>query len=99
MQNSGNGHLPDHCVEFAQGADQVMVWVGLIREGIVLGPYLLKGILIAGSIYKLYSIMSFNVIFEHTISTGMLCGGSKMVLPAIQAMRRCITFEHNFPES
>ena len=26
MQNSGNGHLPDHCVEFAQCADQVMVW-------------------------------------------------------------------------
>ncbi|CAB4022454.1 splicing factor 3B subunit 1 isoform X1, partial [Paramuricea clavata] len=33
MQNSGNGHLPDHCVEFAQGADQVIVWVGLTSHG------------------------------------------------------------------
>ena len=33
----GNGHPADHYVEFAQG-DQVMVWLGLTRAGLVLGP-------------------------------------------------------------
>ena len=36
----GNGHPADHYVEFAQGVDQVMVWVGLTRAGVVLGPHL-----------------------------------------------------------
>ena len=35
----GNGHPADHCVEFAQGADQVMVWVGLTRADVVRGPH------------------------------------------------------------
>ena len=35
----GDGHPADHYVEFAQGADQVMVWVGLTRAGVVLGPH------------------------------------------------------------
>jgi hypothetical protein len=35
----GNGDPADHYVEFAQGADQVMVWVGLTRAGVVLGPH------------------------------------------------------------
>ncbi len=38
----GNGHPPDHYVEFAQGADQVMVWAGLTRAGIVLGPHFVE---------------------------------------------------------
>ena len=33
----GNGHPDDHYVEFTQGADQVMVWVGLTQTGVVLG--------------------------------------------------------------
>jgi hypothetical protein len=39
MHLYGNGHPVDHYVEFAQGADQVMVWVGLTRAGVVLGPH------------------------------------------------------------
>ena len=35
----GNGYPADHCVEFAQGADQVMVWVGLTRADVVRGPH------------------------------------------------------------
>lgn len=36
----GNGHPEDHYVEFAQSSHQVMVWVGLTRAGVVLGPHL-----------------------------------------------------------
>ena len=35
----GNGHPPDHYAEFLQGANQLMVWVGLTRTGVVLGPH------------------------------------------------------------
>ena len=35
----GNGHPAGHYVELAQGTDQVMVWVGLTRAGVVLGPH------------------------------------------------------------
>ena len=35
----GNGQPADHYVEFAQGADQVMVWAGLTGAGVVLGPH------------------------------------------------------------
>ena len=38
----GAGHPPDHYVEFSQGADKVMVWVGLIRTGVVLGPHFIE---------------------------------------------------------
>ena len=34
----GNGHPDDHYVEFSQGEDKVMVWVGLNRQSIVFGP-------------------------------------------------------------
>ena len=39
----GDGHPADHYVEFFKGADQVMVWVGLTRTGIVLGPHFVQG--------------------------------------------------------
>ncbi len=38
-RNVIDGHPPDNYVEFAQGADQVMIWVGLTREGVVPGPH------------------------------------------------------------
>ncbi len=38
----GDGHPPDHYVEFLQGANQVMVWVGLTRTGIILGPHFVQ---------------------------------------------------------
>ena len=38
----GAGLPPDHYVEFSQGADKVMVWIGLTRTGVVLGPYFIE---------------------------------------------------------
>ena len=35
----GDRHPADHSVEFAHGADQVIILVGLTRAGVVLGPY------------------------------------------------------------
>ena len=35
----GKRHPDDHYVEFTQGSGQVMVWVGLTRAGVVLGPH------------------------------------------------------------
>ncbi|CAB4032320.1 Hypothetical predicted protein, partial [Paramuricea clavata] len=31
------GHLPDHYFEFSEGANQLMVWVGLARTGMICG--------------------------------------------------------------
>ena len=39
----GQGHPPDHYIEFKQGADQVMVWLGLTGSGQVLGPHFVGG--------------------------------------------------------
>ena len=39
----GQGHPPDHYVEFKQGADQVMVWMGLTGSGQVFGPHFVRG--------------------------------------------------------
>ena len=39
----GQGHTANHFVEFEQGADSVMVWIGLTRAGVVLGPHFIQG--------------------------------------------------------
>ena len=39
----GQGHPYDHYIEFKQGADQVMVWMGLTGDGKVLGPHFVQG--------------------------------------------------------
>ena len=39
----GQEHLANHFVEFEQGADSVMVWIGLTRAGDVLGPHFTQG--------------------------------------------------------
>ena len=39
----GTGHPDDHYVEFSQGEDKIMVWVGLTRQGVVLGPHFVEG--------------------------------------------------------
>ena len=41
----GQGHPDDHYVEFEQGPDKIMVWVGLTRNGTVLGPHIVRGAL------------------------------------------------------
>ena len=38
----GDGHPNDHYVKYQQGAQQIMVWIGLTRRGAVLGPHLGK---------------------------------------------------------
>ena len=39
----GQGHPTNHFVEFEQGADNVMVWIGLTRAGVALGPHFIQG--------------------------------------------------------
>ena len=39
----GQGHPANHFFEFEQGADSVMVWIGLTRAGAVLGPHFIHG--------------------------------------------------------
>ena len=39
----GIAHPQDHYAEFEQGANQIMVWIGLKGEGRVLGPHLVPG--------------------------------------------------------
>lgn len=61
----GNGHPRDHYVEFAQVADQLMVWVGLTREALSWAHILLKGISTAGSIYE-FTLSCFSTRFSST---------------------------------
>ena len=39
----GNGHPDAHYIEHMQGADQLMVWVGLTGNGDLLGPHFVNG--------------------------------------------------------
>ena len=39
----GQGHPQDHYVGHKQGAEQLMVWVGLMRSGTAFGPYVVRG--------------------------------------------------------
>ena len=55
----GDGHPPDHYVEFLQGGNQIMVWISLTRAGIVLGPHLVQGNLNSREYLR---IIRYNVI-------------------------------------
>lgn len=39
----GEGHPDDHYTDAQQGADQVHVWGGLMKNGTVFGPYFIRG--------------------------------------------------------
>jgi len=39
----GEGHLEDHYINFSQGADKVMVWMGLTGDGQILWPHFVQG--------------------------------------------------------
>lgn len=39
----GNGHPPDHYIEFKQGAGKLMVWMGVMKTGAVFGPHFVEG--------------------------------------------------------
>ena len=39
----GRGHPPQYYIKREQGADKILVWVGLTRNGTVFGPYVIRG--------------------------------------------------------
>ena len=92
----GNGRPADHYVEFAQGADQVMVWVGLTRAGVVLGPHFAERNLDTREYLCLYVTMLYRGNFTFITSIGITCGGNKMELLRIPVMQQCNTFADNF---
>ena len=49
----GQGHTANHFVEFEQGADSVIVWIGLTRTGVVLDLTLSRGTSTQESTYEL----------------------------------------------
>ena len=55
----GRGHPPQHYIELEQGADKILVWVGLMRNGTVFAPYVIKGNHTAREYLK---IVRYNVI-------------------------------------
>ena len=55
----GNGHPEDHYVEFTQGPGQVMVWLGLTRNGTIFGPHFVRGKL---NTQEYMRIVRYNVI-------------------------------------
>ncbi len=71
----GNGQPPDHYVEFAQGADQVMVWVGLTRKGVVLGPHFAERNLDSREHSRIigYHVIQHDFNFEHKVQYQQKC--------------------------
>ena len=55
----GNGHPDDHYVSFEQGADQLMVWIGLTGSGSILGPHFIQGNL---NTQEYLRIVRYNVV-------------------------------------
>ena len=55
----GDGHPHDHYVGHMQGAQQVMVWAGLTRQGVVLGPHFTRANLDTREYMR---IIRYNVI-------------------------------------
>lgn len=88
----GNGHPPDHYVEFLQGWDQNMVGIGLTGSGNVLDPHFVEQHLdTRESTSESYVTTLYRGTFVLTISIGMICGGSKMEyrpIPAMQQLRQ-----------
>ena len=55
----GRGHPPQHYIEREQGADKILIWVGLMRNGTVFGPYVIRGNLTTREYLR---IVCYNVI-------------------------------------
>ena len=92
----GDGHPAVHSVQCAQGTDQVMVWVGLTRAGVVLGPHFAEKTSTLENIYVLNVTMSYRGIFTLIISIRISCGGNKMELLRIPVMQQCNTSADSF---
>ena len=54
-----HGHPGNHYVEYQHGAQQIIVWVGLTRQGVVLGPHFVGGNLDTREYIR---IIRYNVI-------------------------------------
>ena len=57
----GQGHPQDYYISNRQGADQVLVWVGLAGNGEVFGPHFVKGNL---DTREYLCIVRYNVIHQ-----------------------------------
>ena len=55
----GHGHPAEHYVEFEQGPDKIMVWVGITRNGVIFGPHVVRGRLDTREYIR---IIRYNVI-------------------------------------
>ena len=53
-----DGHPHDHYAGDIQGAQQIMVWAGLTRQGVVLGPHFTRANLDLGEYMR---IIRYNV--------------------------------------
>ncbi len=91
-----NEYSADHYVEFAQGPDQVMVWIDLTREGVVLGPHFAERNLDTREYFR---IIRYHVIqrdFYVNNIVGITCGGNKMELLHMPVMQPWNTFADSF---
>ena len=73
-----------------------MVWVGLTRAGVVLGPNFAEKTSTLENIYVLYVTMLYRGIFTLIISIRISCGGNKMELLRIPVMQQCNTSADSF---
>ena len=98
----GNGHPPDHYVEFLQGSNQIMVWVGLTRAGNVLGLHFVERNLDTREYLR---IIRYNVIQQdfrtqninrHDMWWQQDVSCHTKTCLVIPAMQRCDTLEANF---
>ena len=62
------GHPENHYIEFEQGADQVMVWIGVTGAGVILGPHFINGRM---NTQEYLRIVRYNIVqrefFQHGI--------------------------------
>ena len=86
----GDGHSLDHYVEFLQGANQIMVWIGLTRQALFWVPISCKETLTAENVCESSAITSSREIFVFMASIRILYGGNKMGRLRMPAMQRSI---------
>ena len=71
----GQRHPANHFVEFEIGANSAIVWIGLTRAGVVLGPHFIQGNL---NTREYLRIIRYRETFPGITSTNRLFGGSKI---------------------
>ena len=93
----GDGHPAHHSVEFAQSADQVMVWVGLTQAGVVLGPHFAERNLDTREYLRIirYHLIQrdFHMFNVNKIITWLQRDGQLLCIPVMQ---QCNTSADSF---